>query len=447
MLLRDKGFLSRFFSLYWAIVLQNVVVLSVNLVDNIMLGAYSENALSGAAAVNQLQFFLQMVINGFGGGLVVLLSQYWAQGRPGPIRRLTAFALEGGVAFSLILFALCTATPRGMLGLFTTDAGIIGEGVKYLDIMRWTFPVFAAATILQQAFQGVGTVRLALAAALVALVLNVGLNALLIPRWGVEGAAAATLAARLASFAVTGFYALRLDRKICLRIREFVSPEWILAQDFIKAAAPVIIINGLWGVSTALQTIILGHMEAATSGTIAANSMATTLFSILKTASVGAASVAAILVGGAVGSGDRETVKAYAKTLQVMFLLIGLATSTALFFLRAPILSFYSMRAETKEMASQFLLVLCVTGLGTAYQMPVITGIIRGGGDARFGMINDLVTIWGVVVPLSLLAAFHFRWPPVAVVACLNADQIIKCAAGAVKVNRYRWIRQLTRAQ
>ena len=51
-----------------------MVVLSVKLVDKRMLGAYSESARCGAAAVNQLQFFLQMVINGFGGGLVVLLS-------------------------------------------------------------------------------------------------------------------------------------------------------------------------------------------------------------------------------------------------------------------------------------------------------------------------------------------------------------------------------------
>ncbi|HIS01251.1 MAG TPA: MATE family efflux transporter [Candidatus Excrementavichristensenella intestinipullorum] len=448
MLLKDKGFLSSFFSLYWSIVLQNVVVLSVNLVDNIMLGAYSESALSGAAAVNQLQFFLQMVINGFGGGLVVLLSQYWAQGRSQPIRRLTAIGLWGGIGVSLALLAACWALPRQLLGLFTTQEDIIGEGVKYLNIIKWTFPIFAAATILQQAFQGVGTVRLALAAALVALALNVALNALLIPRWGVEGAAAATLTARIASLACTWLYAAKWDQKICLR-RECLLPlDRELAWDFLRTAAPAIIINGLWGISTGLQTVILGHMEAGTAGTIAANSMATTLYSILKTASVGAASVAAILVGGAVGSGDMDRVKAYAKTLQVMFLAIGVVSSGALFALRWPILSLYrDMRPQTKELANQFLLVLCLTGIGTAYQMPVITGIIRGGGDAKFGMINDLITIWGLVIPLSLLAAFVLKWSPAAVVLCLNADQLIKCIAGAVRVNRYRWIRRLTRPE
>ena len=107
----------------------------------------------------------------------------------------------------------------------------------------------------------------------------------------------------------------------------------------------------------------------------------------------------------------------------------------------------FTFTAARSAVAFVFLLVLCLTGIGTAYQMPVITGIIRGGGDAKFGMINDLITIWGLVIPLSLLAAFVLKWSPAAVVLCLNADQLIKCIAGAVRVNRYRWIRRLTRPE
>ena len=97
-------------------------------------------------------------------------------------------------------------------------------------------------------------------------------------------------------------------------------------------------------------------------------------------------------------------------------------------------------------MALSFLAVLSVTGFGTAYQMPTITGIIRGGGDAKFVLVNDLVSIWGIVIPTSLLGAFVFRWPPVVILACLNADQVFKCGAAFVKVNRFRWMKKLTRS-
>ena len=98
-------------------------------------------------------------------------------------------------------------------------------------------------------------------------------------------------------------------------------------------------------------------------------------------------------------------------------------------------------------MAKQFILVLCFTGVGTAYEMPVITGIIRGGGDSLFVLINDLASIWGIVLPLSFCAAFVFNWPPVAVVLCLNSDQIFKCGVAAIKANRYHWIKKLTRGE
>ena len=88
---------------------------------------------------------------------------------------------------------------------------------------------------------------------------------------------------------------------------------------------------------------------------------------------------------------------------------------------------------------------LCVTGFGTAYEMPTIIGLIRGGGDARFVFWNDLVSIWIIVIPLSVLAAFVWKWSPVAVICCLNADQVFKCIPGAIKVNRFHWMKKLTR--
>ena len=54
--------------IYIALVLQNVVTLSVNLADNMMLGAYSEVSLSGVAAVNQIQFVYQQLLLALGDG-------------------------------------------------------------------------------------------------------------------------------------------------------------------------------------------------------------------------------------------------------------------------------------------------------------------------------------------------------------------------------------------
>ena len=96
-------------------------------------------------------------------------------------------------------------------------------------------------------------------------------------------------------------------------------------------------------------------------------------------------------------------------------------------------------------MTLQFMTVLAVTTVGTAYQMPYLTGIVRAGGETDFVLKNDLFFMWLLVLPSSFLAAFVFHLSPLAVFICLKSDQILKCAVAAYKVNRYTWIKVISR--
>ena len=53
--------------------------------------------------------------------------------------------------------------------------------------------------------------------------------------------------------------------------------------------------------------------------------------------------------------------------------------------------------------------------------------------------------MWLLVLPSSFLAAFVFHLSPLAVFICLKSDQILKCAVAAYKVNRYTWIKVISR--
>ena len=75
-MVRDRQFYRDFFVMWIVLVLQNVITLSVNLADNMMLGAYSETALAGVAAVNQIQFVYQQLLISFGEAAVILGTQY-----------------------------------------------------------------------------------------------------------------------------------------------------------------------------------------------------------------------------------------------------------------------------------------------------------------------------------------------------------------------------------
>jgi len=315
--------------------------------------------------------------------------------------------------------------------------------------MKYSYLIFALTMLFLSMLRSVETVRVGFWVSVSTLVVNISLNYLLIygnlgfPALGTTGAAIATLSARIAEFVIVVVYVFAIDKKLKWRLRDLFRWDKPLVKDYYKLCRSFLLTSLIFGSSILLQTVILGHMNDSA---IAANSVASTLFQMLKVASIGAASAASILIGKAIGSGEMGKIRSYTQTLQLMFVAIGLITSTLLFVLRVPIVNLYSdLSPETRQMALDFILVLCVTGFGTAYQMPTAVGIIRGGGDGKFVMINDIISIWCIVIPLSFLAAFVFHWPPVAVVICLNSDQVFKCGAAFIKCNRYRWMKKLTR--
>lgn len=444
----DRAFYRRFFAVYIVLVLQNVVTLSVNLADNIMLGAYSEVSLSGAAAVNQIQFVFQQLVMALGDGLVILSSQYWGKRQTEPLKKIAAQAMQAALVVAVSLFLLVSVFPHEVLRIFTTDEPIIREGMSYLGIIRFTYLFFAMTQILLAVLRSVEMVKIAFYLSMVTFCINCGINFILIygrfgaPELGTEGAAIGTLTARIMEFGILLVYIAKKEKSLHLSVKSFLKTDRTLSLDYLKITAPMFAVNGLWGLNTALQTVILGHM---TSAAIAANSVASTIFLMVKSMAVGAASAASIVIGKTIGEGELELVKQYAKKMQKMFVLIGIVSGIVLFSIRIPILALYELTPDTKEMANTFLLILSVVIVGMSYQMPTNNGIIRGGGSPMFVVKMDLISIWCIVIPLSFFMAFVVQAPPAVVVCCLNADQIFKCIPAFIKSNYGSWIRELTR--
>lgn len=444
----DTSFYKKFLTIYVALVLQNVVTLSVNLADNMMLGSYSETALSGVAAVNQIQFIYQQLLMALGDGLVIFCSQYWGKRQTEPMKKIAATAMHAGLLIAVLLFALVSFFPHQAVGIFTTEESIIREGVSYLSIIRFTYLFFAVTQILLATLRSVEVVKIAFYLSVMTFFVNCGINYVLIyghfgaPEMGAAGAAIGTLAARVTELTVLIIYIIKKEKQLHLSVRSYLQHDRVLSGDYFRVTAPMLVVQGLWGVNTALQTVILGHMTAAA---IAANSVASTIFMMVKSMAVGAASTASIIIGNTIGTGDIALVKKYSGKLQRIFVVIGLVSGLLLFFIRVPILQLYDLSASTKEMANTFLIILSVVVIGMSYQMPTNNGIIRGGGNAMFVVKMDLISIWGIVIPLSFIMAFVVKASPAVVVCCLNADQIFKCIPAFLESHYGNWIRKLTR--
>lgn len=429
--------------------LQNIVVYAVNLADNVMIGDYSELSLSAVAVVNQIQFMLQMIALGTSNGLTVLASQYWGVKKMQPIRRVFAVALTVGTALSLAVFAAVFFAPTGVLSLLTDQTAVVAEAEKYARIVCFSYIPFVVSQLLLALMRSVEKVRIGFGVSLVALVTNVTLNYVLIygklgaPVMGIRGAATATLISRLVELLVVAVYVFAVEKNVKLKLSDLLKVEKSYFKDYIKVGFPLVLSAGSWGIAMAVQGAILGHLGSET--VLSANSIASTVFQILSVVAYAAGNAAGVIIGKTVGENRIDDVKKYTKTLQMLFVIISVVSSALLFIFKGFFISLFKVEPATAELANMFINILCVTLIGTGYEAPVLGGIVSAGGETDFVFKNDLIFMWGIVLPVSLLSAFVFHFPPAVTFACLKADQVLKCAVAAVKVNRYRWIKNVTR--
>lgn len=449
---REGNFYRTFFRMLAVVALQNLVAYSVNMLDNIMLGAYDQYALSGAATVNQIFFVINQFALSIGGGLVAVCSQYRGKRETGSIRLLSGIALTISGLAAVLVWGLCAAFPEPLLRLFTTSPEVIAQGKLYLDILKWTFVLFLISNLLISMLRSVETVKISFVISVVSLLTNGCVNYALIyghfgfPELGIRGAAIGTLIARSLELLIVAVYILAADKKVALfrgnLLRDLFAPEnRKLWHDFWTVAAPAACSGVLWSFSVPMQTAILGHLST---DAIAANSVATTLYQYLKVIIGAMASTSAVLIGKHIGEGDLLRVRAEGRTLSAIFVLTGVVLGAMLLALRAPLLSLYRLTEAAAALADHIIVLMAFVMVGMSYQMPVSSGVIFGGGDIKFNLYLNLISTWGIVMPLSFLAAFVWKLPVELVVLVIQSDQFFKGIPVFLRFRSYKWIHRLT---
>jgi len=366
-----------------------------------------------------------------------------------PIRQITGMVLKIALGLGIFLIILCSLFPEAMLGFFTSDVEILSEAGSYLQIIKYTFLLYLVTQVLLSALRSVETVRIAFVISCVSLVVNVSINYILIygrfgfPELGIRGAAIGTMLSRCLEFLIVLIYVAKIDKKLKLfSDRAVFHIDRLLRSDYVKVAVPVFISGMLWAISVPMQTAILGHLS---SDAIAANSVASTFYQYMKVVVLAMSSASSVMMGKAVGRGDLDEVKAAARTLSVLDVGIGIILAAILYFTKDFLLAQYTLSPTASQLAEQLIIIMAVIMVGMAYQMPVGSGIIRGAGDTKFSLYVNMISTWGIVLPLSLAAAFWWRWPIAAVVICLQSDQIFKGIPIFLRFRSYKWIHKLTR--
>ena len=367
---KDRQFYKTLVGLVGFVALQNVIAFTVNMADNIMLGSYSQDALSGASIINQIFFLIQQFGVSVANTLVALSAQYWGEKRISPIRTLSGYALKLSLIIAICLIIVGTFMPGLLCRIFTPDAAIIAQGVDYMRIVIWSFGIFCITSVLYAALRAVGIVKISFYTAIVTLVVNCGINYVLIfgklgfPELGIKGAAIGTLISRIVEFIIMVLYCKK-DKVLALwdNLKEVMKSNKVLRHDFYRLYMPNLCATVVWGISIPIQTAILGHLSG---DALAANSVASTFYQYAKVVTMAMSSCSGVMIGKAIGEGNRELVKQYGRTLSILDIILGAVLALVLFVLRGPLLSLYSLNPTALALVDSLIIlqaILCLAWL------------------------------------------------------------------------------------
>ncbi len=444
---KDRSFYRSLVTLAVPISLQNLVTFAVSFADNVMIGSLGDDAISGVYIGGQLQSVLQMFVGGIEGAILILAAQYWGKKDTQSIRKVVSTGIKFALAVGLLSSLVAVLFPQWVIRAFTTEPGVIQEGAAYVQIVGFTYLFFSVSQVMIAAMRSVETARIGLYISCMALVINVCLNYVFIfghfgfPAMGVRGAALATLVSRILEMCVGVGYVFFVDKKLRFGLKDLLHTDRQLLRDFIRYGLPVIGGQVVWAINSLANTKILGYYSA---GVIAAASITGMLHNLVYVWMNGMSSAVGIITGKTVGAGQYEKMKEYSKTVQMIFLFVGLISGAAVFLARDGFISLYNASPEAQAYSRQFINVISVTIIGTCYQAACLFGLVKSGGDISFVFKNDTIFVFLVVIPSSLLAMW-LGAPPWVVFACLKCDQILKCFVAIVKINRYNWMKNLTR--
>ena len=451
---RDRAFYRTMVRLSLPSALQTLLSLLVMLADNVMISRYNTAFLAPVSQANSVSTFVIAALNGLGSGAVVLVSQYWGKKDHTAIRRVFSVAAAMGLMAAALFVLIIQLFPETVVSLVLDPQlkSLTPVAVSYLRIACLSFLPFGLTSALVGGLKGVEVVKVTLFAAVISLLSNVALNALLIfgfgpvPALGAEGAAIATVLARGIELGVVWVYCFRRQKALPIHPKDLLRHEAWAWKDYLRFGGPVGFTDAQWALVGLMKMSIIGHLGAAM---MSAVNITDTMMNLGTMFTFALAGGACVMVGKAVGQKDMEKVHAYSRTIQAMFAVIGVVMAGVVILLRLPFISLYGQMAEVETLSDTLIFIGAITLMGTSYHASCFVGINRGAGDNRFVMLVDLICGWLVVLPVTYLTAFVLPIPdeirlPI-VFLCTRIDQCFKWIIAFIRLRGKKWIKQVTR--
>ncbi|NSD48975.1 MATE family efflux transporter [Blautia wexlerae] len=426
------------------IALQQFMTALVGACDAIMLGKLSQDAMSAVSLATQVTFVFNLFMFAFMAGENMFVAQYYGKGDYTGISQVFSLVTKICGCIAVVFLAGTLFFPEQLMRILTNEETLIVLGSEYLRVIGISYVFSGIAQIFLAIMKNCGAVNMSTLINGVMVILNIALNAVFIfglsgfPKMEIKGAALATVLATVVQFLWSVGYVLCRIRAVKFSLR---SCEKKLFGRFWQKTVPLLINNLAWGIGFSMYSVIMGHLGT---DAVAANGIANISKNLVVCFCLGLGNAGSIIVGNRLGADRLQEAKEVGETLTKTAIIAGIVSGLVLIALSPFITKMVDLTPTARGYLQKMLLISSYYIAGKSVNCMTIGGIFAAGGDSKFGMLCDSVTLWCIIVPLGCICAFILKLPVMVVYFVLNLDEIIKLPVVYKHYKKYKWIKNLT---
>lgn len=445
-ILKDRAFINTMFTLALPITFQNFITSSLNLVDNLMIGRLGEEAIAAVGLANQYFFIFMLFLSGINAGASVFMSQYWGRKDVKSIKKVLGLDITIGFIASLVFGGAALIFADEIMALLSRDSRVIKLGGEYLRIISISFIFTNITQGFSSALRSTEQPKSPMYASLIGVLCNAFLNWIFIfgnlgvKPMGVAGAALATTIARSLEMIYIIFMIYAKNNIVSSKIKELFSFNMNFIKIYFNTSSAVIANELLW--SLGMTAYSIAYAQIGTSA-VATMQIATTLSNMFMVLCIGLASAAAIMVGNKIGAGEEEIAVDYSHKIGKVAPILGLLTGIIIWILAPQIIRPFNVEAETFRNTVAVLRIMALICPIRSYNVVMIVGIFRGGGDTLYSTLVQLSTIWLYAVPIAFFSSSILAFPITTVYFLICTEEFIKIIFERKRLKSGKWIKNV----
>ena len=370
----------------------NVFQQFYTVVDTMVVGkVLGVDALAALGATDWTYWMVLGMIQGITQGFGILMAREFGAKKLEELRHVVGgSAMLAGLA-AIVFLVIGQFLARPVLTLLNTPSKIMDWSVLYLRIMLFGVPVVMAYNLLATILRSLGDGKTPLYAMIVASVCNILLDLLfvLVFRWGIEGAAVASLIAQL----ISSVYCFVKIRKIPFKTlrRKHYNLNSAMARRLLSLGSPMAAQNAIIAIGgMIMSSVVNGYGVAFIGGYTAANK----LYGILEIAATSYGYALISYVGQNLGAGKIDRIRhGMRQAVWISLLTSGVIMATMLIFGRMILSAFISGSPQEASEALTYgyrYLSIMSSCLPVLYILHAARSAVQGMGDTVLPMVSGI---------------------------------------------------------